>query len=776
MGIVRLRKQNPSVGIEVILAEEGTSAYKVKYRLLAESILSLWMIVGVEGFVSSLLKLDSNMFFLLPVSMAVILLCGFVWRSLPMRLAATGILSLWMGVLIAWTRDDMINGLRLFANHISDTLGSFYGKIFPQYMVYANPEDYVVCETLFLLPVVTVLAFLGVYLVQSKSRLLTGLILLAAFAAQLRMGDMASFLWLCTLLLAGIVLLTWQNYLGELFQTLGLAAICFLSVLGLCRISGTEEWEGAAILKNAALRAVEDIRYQTGSGGILPEGNFLEAGELALEDAEGVPALEIIMSEPESYYLRGYVGEEYTKSAWQQADTRKLYEYRDLFYWLHREDYYGQTQLAGAALLLKDTGGESEEDMLIVNEIHVSNVSASRKYRYEPYELLNYSHAQDDYGAWIGDSRNPAEGWFGEGEYDYLALPSQIPGSAALTAALSEQEQQPGEELQAYLEQESYYNSFVYDLYTQVPEHVRNLLRNHLGDEKLEPAEAREKILTLLSGEVRYGTQVDAMPVGKDFLQYFLEESGCGYSVHYATAAVLMLRYYGIPARYVEGYLITPEDVRKAQPGDTVTIPEDHAHAWAEYYQDGIGWIPFETTPAYLNVMEQPQTISGFTPPSEEETEENLELTDDNYEPDETEYTDRVLPYPVLFIILSGLLLSVILILTLRSRMIHRKWERRLHQPDHRKTVLAAMSYCLWLGRMAEGIHTSDYRAAAEVWGELRDLIPVYEKARYSELSIQEEERRQAITVTEDMKQRLLHAHRGIMRITDKIIYFFRGL
>lgn len=776
MGIVRLRKQHASAGIELVSAKEGTSANKTKYRLLAESMLSLWMVVSVEGFVSSLLKLDSNIFFLLPVSIAVILLCGFVWRSLLMRLAAIGILTLWVGVLIVWVRDDMTNGLRLFVNHISDTLGSFYGKIFPRYMVYANPEDYVVCETLFLLPVVTILAFLGVYLVQSKSRLLTGLILLAAFAAQFRMGDMGSFLWLCALLLSGTVLLTWQNYPGELLQTLGLAAICFLPVLGLCRITGAEEWEGAAILKNAALQVVEDIRYQTGSGGVLPEGNFLEVGELTLTDMEHMPALEITMSEPESYYLRGYVGEKYTKSAWQQADTKKLYEYRDLFYWLHRGDYYGQTQLANAALLLDSAGAESREDMLLVNEIHVRNAAAVSKYRYEPYELLNYSHAQDDYAAWIGDSRNPAKGWFGEREYDYLALPPQIPGSTGLVAALSEQEQQAGSKLQTYLEQESYYNAFVYDLYTQVPEHIRNLLRNHLGDERLEPMEAREKILTLLSEEVRYETQLDAMPAGKDFLQYFLEESGCGYSVHYATAAVMMLRYYGIPARYVEGYLITPEDVREAQPGDTIMISEDHAHAWAEYYQDGIGWIPFETTPAYLNVMEQPQAISGARPPSEEETEENLELTDDNYEPDEIESMNRVVPLPVLIVLLPGLLLLTILILAVRSRMIYRKWEHRLHQPEHRGAVLAAMSYCLWLWRMAEGTNTSDYRATAKVWKELCDLVPVYEKARYSQLPICEEERKQAFRIAEGMKQKLLHAHKGIVRIADHVIYFFRGL
>lgn len=45
-------------------------------------------------------------------------------------------------------------------------------------------------------------------------------------------------------------------------------------------------------------------------------------------------------------------------------------------------------------------------------------------------------------------------------------------------------------------------------------------------------------------------------PVGSgvDFVLNFLDGTRKGYSVHYATAAAMMFRYYGIPARYVEGF------------------------------------------------------------------------------------------------------------------------------------------------------------------------------------------------------------------------------
>lgn len=50
-------------------------------------------------------------------------------------------------------------------------------------------------------------------------------------------------------------------------------------------------------------------------------------------------------------------------------------------------------------------------------------------------------------------------------------------------------------------------------------------------------------------------------------------ETGKGYDVQFATAATLMFRYYGIPARYAEGYLLTPEDAEKMKAGEGYDLP-----------------------------------------------------------------------------------------------------------------------------------------------------------------------------------------------------------
>ncbi|MRN26991.1 hypothetical protein EAI30_20595, partial [Romboutsia ilealis] len=66
----------------------------------------------------------------------------------------------------------------------------------------------------------------------------------------------------------------------------------------------------------------------------------------------------------------------------------------------------------------------------------------------------------------------------------------------------------------------------------------------------------------------------------------------------------------------MEGYLITPEDVKAMTAGEPYILDDTHAHAWVEYYQDGVGWLPFEVTPSYIGTMDKAedfQDISGLS-------------------------------------------------------------------------------------------------------------------------------------------------------------------
>ena len=65
--------------------------------------------------------------------------------------------------------------------------------------------------------------------------------------------------------------------------------------------------------------------------------------------------------------------------------------------------------------------------------------------------------------------------------------------------------------------------------------------------------------------------------------------------MHYATTAVMLFRYMGIPARYAEGFSFQAQ----AMSGGSMEVPDESAHAWVEIFDSEKGWIPVEVTPGF---------------------------------------------------------------------------------------------------------------------------------------------------------------------------------
>ena len=119
-----------------------------------------------------------------------------------------------------------------------------------------------------------------------------------------------------------------------------------------------------------------------------------------------------------------------------------------------------------------------------------------------------------------------------------------------------------------------------------------------------------------------------------DFAQWFLEKSDTGYCVHFATAATVLLRAAGIPARYVEGYMVD------CRPEVKNIVTNQEAHAWVEYFDPvfSVWWI-LEATPINANLASEIE-------PEESEKEEDitgaLPLEEESAEP--AEITETILP------------------------------------------------------------------------------------------------------------------------------------
>ena len=144
------------------------------------------------------------------------------------------------------------------------------------------------------------------------------------------------------------------------------------------------------------------------------------------------------------------------------------------------------------------------------------------------------------------------------------------------------------------------YQDYVYGHYLDVPEGMESYLKqlyydnyHYLpGDGFPGPLTYAWRIGDILEELCVYDPAAPTAPEGADPVFYFLNDSRRGYCMHYASAAVLMLRALGVPARYVQGYTV------QTQPGQEVRVPDFAAHAWVEVYVDGYGWYPMEVTPA----------------------------------------------------------------------------------------------------------------------------------------------------------------------------------
>lgn len=75
--------------------------------------------------------------------------------------------------------------------------------------------------------------------------------------------------------------------------------------------------------------------------------------------------------------------------------------------------------------------------------------------------------------------------------------------------------------------------------------------------------------------------------------EYFLFTGKRGICSDFATAATLLLRAAGIPARYVEGYQIKDDSVDIY--GNYI-VKAEQAHAWSTAYIEGYGWLELDGT------------------------------------------------------------------------------------------------------------------------------------------------------------------------------------
>lgn len=304
-------------------------------------------------------------------------------------------------------------------------------------------------------------------------------------------------------------------------------------------------------------------------------------------------------------YIRGYVGSNYTGSGWRELSDKQneegLATGMDLI--SLSSQYYQVLEN------LYNSGDES----VARRDLVISDVDANSAFSYIPYgtSLVDFT-AGEPFDAY------PKQETDREIFSMYYMNTQRLSNIQKLETAGS------------YETQDASYRAFADSVYLSLPtKGLDSFYEEYSGKKFTSIADCVSFVRSTLEAHASYTKIPGSTPRGNDYVEYFLYENKQGVCTHFASAAVLLFRLYGVPARYVEGYL-----VRDLQSGNGAqAIMDEAAHAWAEIYVKGVGWIPIEVTPGFIDEADladsndgQDSTISSdqlenATNPAEPETQ-----------------------------------------------------------------------------------------------------------------------------------------------------------
>lgn len=289
--------------------------------------------------------------------------------------------------------------------------------------------------------------------------------------------------------------------------------------------------------------------------------------------------------------------------------------------------------------------------------------------------------------------------------------------------------------------------AFPLDLYQTLPastaQAIQPILDRVKGDYRTTETAVRS-IGDFVRSTAPYDRRTKAMPEeGEDFAVWFLDRAETGFCVHYATAAVVLLRSIGIPARYVTGYRV------ECTAGQTTTVTSDDAHAWAEYYDYSTKlWDILDATPPEEEMTlpeEEPETTASTISPTQPIETAPV--------PEKAEPSASGKSIALSFLLLTAGICGIMGQRYLRLYL--RRWIQSRGTPTER---------CLALFREAQLL----FRLLKEDIPE--ELVNLAEKARYSQHPITEEELSPFQTHRRKSRRELMK-RTWLQRLADRYIW-----
>ena len=153
------------------------------------------------------------------------------------------------------------------------------------------------------------------------------------------------------------------------------------------------------------------------------------------------------------------------------------------------------------------------------------------------------------------------------------------------------------------------YDNFVKSYYLKLPYDTKLAMLKIAEENNLTGVSTQnipQAVKQFVSHSASYSLNTQKVPDGRDVAEWFLNDAETGYCMHFANAAAVMLRALGVPARYVTGYCADVVDGK-------AIVTSDNAHAWVEYYDSSIGWIPLDATSSDFVVVQATESIQPTT-------------------------------------------------------------------------------------------------------------------------------------------------------------------
>lgn len=158
---------------------------------------------------------------------------------------------------------------------------------------------------------------------------------------------------------------------------------------------------------------------------------------------------------------------------------------------------------------------------------------------------------------------------------------------------------------------------------------------NELGTEgEINRFDLALSMAQYLSDNYDYTLDPAPVPDGVDFVDWFIS-TGEGYCTYFASAMAQMARYAGIPSRYTEGYALV--NAERGEGGEYLLTGEQ-AHAWAELYFDGVGFVPFDVLSLERLNAEEEKNDQPNEPPEVEMPTPTPDVDPDDFDGDDEVY------------------------------------------------------------------------------------------------------------------------------------------